>query len=64
MNINAERHFDFSDDFQLTLNVGIKNMFNSFQDDFDTGATRDSDYVYGPALPRTFFIGISIGKLH
>jgi outer membrane receptor for ferrienterochelin and colicins len=64
MNINAETHFDFSEDFQLTLNAGVKNMFNSFQDDFDVGATRDSDYVYGPGLPRTFFIGIKIGKMH
>jgi outer membrane receptor for ferrienterochelin and colicins len=64
MNINAETHFDFSEDFQLTLNAGVKNMFNSFQDDFDVGPTRDSDYVYGPALPRTFFIGITIGKMH
>ncbi|WP_339613989.1 TonB-dependent receptor [uncultured Winogradskyella sp.] len=64
MNINAETHFDFSEDFQLTLNAGVKNMFNSFQDDFDVGPTRDSDYVYGPAMPRTFFIGITIGKMH
>jgi outer membrane receptor for ferrienterochelin and colicins len=64
MNINAETHFDFSEDFQLTLNAGVKNMFNSFQDDFDVGPTRDSDYVYGPALPRTFFIGVTIGKMH
>lgn len=64
MNINAETHFDFSEDFQITLNAGVKNMFNSFQDDFDVGPTRDSDYVYGPGLPRTFFIGIKIGKMH
>jgi len=64
LNFNAETHFDVSDDFQLTLNAGVKNLFNSFQDDFDGGPTRDSDYVYGPALPRTFFVGIKIGKLH
>ncbi len=64
MNINAQTHFDFSEDFQLTLNAGVKNVFNSFQDDFDVGPTRDSDYVYGPALPRTFFIGVTIGKMH
>ncbi|MBT8245807.1 MAG: TonB-dependent receptor [Winogradskyella sp.] len=64
LNINAEAHFDVSDDFQLTLNAGIKNMFNSFQDDFDVGATRDSDYVYGPAFPRTLFFGVKIGKFH
>lgn len=63
-NINTETHFDVSDDFQLTFNVGVKNIFNSFQDDFQIGATRDSDYVYGPVLPRTFFIGVKIGKIH
>ena len=62
VNINAEKRFEVSDDFQLTLNVGVKNIFNSFQDDFEVGPTRDSDYVYGPALPRTFFIGLKIGK--
>ncbi len=64
LNLNAETHFDVSEEFKLTLNVGIKNMFNSFQDDFDIGPTRDSDYVYGPALPRTFFVGIKIGKMN
>lgn len=63
-NINAEAHFDLSEDFQITLNTGIKNVFNSFQSDFDSGATRDSDYVYGPAFPRTLFFGLKIGKLH
>lgn len=63
LNLNAESHFDISEDFQLTLNAGVKNLFNSFQDDFDVGPTRDSDYVYGPALPRTFFVGLTIGKL-
>lgn len=63
-NLNAETHFDVSEEFQLTLNVGVKNAFNSFQDDFESGPTRDSDYIYGPALPRTFFIGIKIGKMH
>ena len=64
LNLNAEFHFDMSEDFQLTLNAGVKNMFNSIQDDFEVGPTRDSDYVYGPAMPRTLFIGIKIGKMH
>jgi outer membrane receptor for ferrienterochelin and colicins len=64
LNINAEIHFDVSEDFQIRLNGGVKNLLNSFQDDFDVGPTRDSDYVYGPALPRTFFLGLTIGTLH
>lgn len=64
LNINAETHFDLSDEFQITLNAGVKNIFNSIQDDFQVGATRDSDYVFGPAFPRTIFMGIRIGSSH
>ncbi|ALM20582.1 TonB-dependent receptor [Nonlabens sp. MIC269] len=64
MNLKVETHFDYSDDFMITISGGVRNMFDSFQDDFDTGATRDSDYVYGPMAPRTVFLGIKIGKMH
>lgn len=64
LNLKLESHFDFSDSFMTTLSLGVKNMFNSYQDDFDIGAGRDSDYVYGPNAPRTFFIGLKFGKLH
>jgi outer membrane receptor for ferrienterochelin and colicins len=39
---------------------GIKNLLNAYQSDFDSGKNRDSNYVYGPAMPRTFFTGIKI----
>ncbi len=39
--------------------VGIKNIFNAYQKDFDIGKNRDSNYIYGPNLPRTVFIGIN-----
>lgn len=42
----------------IELYAGVKNMFNSYQDDFDIGKNRDSNFVYGPAQPRTFFIGL------
>ena len=44
----------------LQLNAGVQNMFNSFQNDFDSGADRDSGYIYGPTLPRNFFFGIRL----
>ena len=46
--------------FTMQLNVGVQNMFNSFQNDFDSGADRDSGYIYGPTLPRTFYAGIKL----
>ena len=39
---------------------GVKNVFNSYQDDFDIGKNRDSNYIYGPSLPRTYFLGIKL----
>lgn len=46
--------------FDLEIYGGIKNIFNEYQDDFDLGKNRDSNYIYGPALPRTFFIGLRL----
>lgn len=46
--------------FKLQLNAGVQNMLNSFQKDFDSGADRDSGYIYGPTLPRSFFFGIRL----
>ena len=45
---------------QTNLEVlgGIKNMFNAYQTDFDKGKERDSNYIYGPATPRTYFVGL------
>jgi len=64
VNLKTTYHFDVKENFRLELSGGVQNLFNSFQDDFDSGSGRDSDYVYGPARPRTFFIGLKIGNIH
>ncbi|TPN84722.1 TonB-dependent receptor [Aquimarina algicola] len=64
VNLKLEYHTDISENFQITFSGGVKNIFNSYQDDFDVGPLRDSDYIYGPGTPRTFFIGIKFGKFH
>ncbi|MCK0159155.1 TonB-dependent receptor [Allomuricauda sp. F6463D] len=64
LNIKLSAHVHFSENFMATFSGGVKNMFNSYQDDFDSGPGRDSVYVYGPGLPRTFFFGITFGKFH
>jgi outer membrane receptor for ferrienterochelin and colicins len=52
-----------SKEFELQFSGGVRNMFNSFQRNFSNGATRDSDFVFGPAQPRTYFIGVTLGNL-
>ena len=42
------------------VNAGVQNIFNAYQNDFDKGADRDSGYIYGPSLPRSFFAGVKI----
>ncbi len=46
----------------LQIFAGIKNIFNSYQSDFDTGIDRDPSYIYGPILPRTVYFGIKAGN--
>lgn len=47
----------------MQLSAGVQNIFNAYQSDFDLGKNRDSNYVYGPARPRTIFFGLKFGLL-
>ena len=62
MELNMKLAYDFPifDQLTLQLNGGIQNITNSYQKDFDKGWNRDSEYIYGPSLPRSYFVGIKI----
>ena len=45
---------------RLELSTGVKNLFDSFQRDLDYGPGKDSAYVYGPSLPRSYFVGAKL----
>ncbi len=47
----------------MQLFAGVKNIFNSYQNDFDEGIDRDPGYIYGPINPRTIYFGIKIGNM-
>ncbi len=47
----------------IELFGGIKNIFDSYQKTFDTGKNRDSNFIYGPNLPRTLFLGIRLKSI-
>lgn len=49
-------------DLNFEIYGGLRNSFNQYQTDFDLGKNRDSNYVYGPALPRTIFFGLKISR--
>jgi outer membrane receptor for ferrienterochelin and colicins len=48
------------DRLQLETFLGVRNLTDARQRDFDRGPYRDSNYVYGPGMPRTFFMGIRL----
>jgi outer membrane receptor for ferrienterochelin and colicins len=52
--------FRITDVISLELSAGIKNVFDAYQRDLDWGAGRDSAYVYGPSMPRTYFFGVKL----
>ena len=52
--------FSLSNVVKLEVNAGMKNIFDSYQRDIDLGAGRDSAYIYGPAMPRTYFFGVKL----
>ena len=60
LNFKAAYDFRIYKSFSMQVNAGIQNIFNSFQKDFDSGPDRDSGYIYGPTLPRSFFFGVKL----
>ena len=60
LGLKVDYDFNIVKNTILQLNGGVQNIFNSFQKDFDVGDTRDADFVYGPSLPRSFYIGAKL----
>lgn len=51
-----------ADGLKLQWFAGVKNLFNAYQSDFDTGMDRDPAYMYGPMNPRTVYVGVKISN--
>lgn len=62
MELNMKLAYDIPVSKYLTLQVngGIQNIANSYQKDFDKGWNRNSNYIYGPSLPRSYYVGVKI----
>lgn len=60
LNVKLSYDIPVYNDLTLQINGGIQNITNAYQKDFDKGWNRDSDYVYGPSLPRSYFAGIKV----
>ena len=60
LNIRLSYDLRIYKEVTLQLYCGVQNLFDAYQKDFDRGADRDSGYVYGPSLPRSWFAGLKL----
>ena len=60
--VNLRLAYDLRVYKEITLQFygGVQNLFNAYQKDFDKGVDRDSGYIYGPSMPRSWFIGAKV----
>lgn len=60
LNIKLAYKILLKKNMSFTVEAGVKNVFNSYQTDFDKGVYRDAGYIYGPMFPRSYFINVKI----
>jgi outer membrane receptor for ferrienterochelin and colicins len=51
-------HLGSEDTREAAVSFGVKNLFDQRQKDLETGAGRDSDYVYGPRFARSWYLNL------
>lgn len=57
LNLKLHRPISLTESCTISIFLGAYNFLDSYQNDLDKGADRDSGYVYGPAKPRSFYAG-------
>ncbi len=62
INFNYTQVFNKSGS-ELNYLIGVKNITNAYQSDFDILQNRDSNYIYGPSSPRMVVFGLSFSLL-
>ncbi len=60
LDMNAKISYDFTlcGSVRSQVHIGVKNLLNAYQSDFDKGADRDAGYIYGPMAPRSLTCGV------
>lgn len=60
LGLKLSYNFRLSASVWLELSAGVKNILDSYQQDLDFGVMKDAGYVYGPSLPRMYFVGLKL----
>lgn len=59
-NLRIACHFHLTSQTRLELSLACKNLLDSYQRDIDAGPLKDSGFIYGPAIPRSFYFGVKL----
>lgn len=57
--LSLTRHVHSGEAREIDVTFGVRNLFDERQKDLESGAGRDSDYVYGPRSPRSLFVRLN-----
>ena len=63
LGIKLSYSLHINEESSMEISGGVKNIFNSYQSDFDYGIDRDPGYIYGPSHPRMIYFGIKVGNM-
>ena len=63
LGIKLSYDYHINNEVKFQFDAGVQNLLNSYQDDFEIGADRDSGYIYGPSQPQTFYVGVKYSFL-
>ncbi len=56
-------NFSYKNKFGIDTYIGIRNILNSFQKDLPQGINRDSNFIYGPLMPRSIYFGVKFSNI-
>lgn len=61
IDLGLQTKLSLFDDVAFTVNLGVKNLTDAYQHDLMRGVDRDPAYLYGPQLPRRFYLSVDVG---
>lgn len=60
LQLSTEYTWKATENYSWKFKLGVKNLFDAFQQDLPIGEDRDASYIYGPILPRTYYLSIKL----
>lgn len=60
INLSVQRTWDIKN-AHFSVEAGVYNILDSYQNDVEVGWERDANYFFGPIRPRSLYLSLSLG---